>query len=88
MTLNFTAASFYQDQYVTVYLNKEEIGKLYVIQQIKNYTLPISKKFNKGINTVYFIFQNDFRPLDIIPGSSDMRQLGGKFTQIYLKEFE
>lgn len=86
MTLNFTAASFNKDQYVTIYLNKKKIGKLFLTQQMKKYELPISKKLDKDINTIYFIFDNDFRPSDVIPGSQDKRQLSGKFSQIYLTD--
>jgi len=86
LNLNFKAASFYQKQNVTVYLNKKKVKTLPITTEYKNYSVFLGNNFNQGINTIYFIFEKNFRPFDVIPGSLDKRRLSGQFTETYLSE--
>ncbi|MFA6081597.1 MAG: hypothetical protein WC741_04285 [Patescibacteria group bacterium] len=87
LVLNFNAASFYKSQPLTIYINKEEIGKLIIDTKIKQNQIKINKNFlNSGINTVYFIFKESFRPSDVIDNNLDERQLSGQFEKIWLTE--
>ncbi|KKP27084.1 MAG: hypothetical protein UR15_C0039G0002 [Parcubacteria group bacterium GW2011_GWA2_31_28] len=82
--LNFETAAFYKDQSVTVYLNKEKVAKINISTKMREYSIPITTKFEEGINTVYFMFDKYYLPSGIIPGSLDERRLSGKFSKIWL----
>ena len=82
--LNFETAAFYKDQSVTVYLNKENVAKINISTKMREYSIPITTKFEEGINTVYFMFDKYYLPSGIIPGSLDERRLSGKFSKIWL----
>ena len=87
MDLSFNTASFYSDQPVAVYVNKRKVATVNVTTNLKNYTVPVDEDFFKtGINTIHFIFEKEYQPIKVIPGSQDARRLGGKFTYIYLKD--
>ncbi|OGK13287.1 hypothetical protein A3A93_02770 [Candidatus Roizmanbacteria bacterium RIFCSPLOWO2_01_FULL_38_12] len=87
MDLIFNIGSFYKDQPVTVYVNKRKITNVDVTTTLKTYKVSIdSDLFKTGINTVHFIFENEYQPVKVFPGSQDARRLGGKFTSIYLKD--
>lgn len=82
--LNFKASSFYKDQRVTIYLNKEKIQEINLSTNAKEYSVPINNNLEKGINTIYFIFDKYYRPYDVVSGSLDERRLSGKFNKIWL----
>lgn len=84
--LNIRAATFHQPQETTVYLNREKVAKIKLTTELRDYSIPIDKKFKTGINTVHFIFQRGYRPANVIPGSLDQRRLAAKFTRIFLSE--
>jgi len=82
--LNFKASSFYKNQPVTIYLNKEKIQKINLSTNAKEYSVQINTNFEKGINTIYFIFDKYHRPYDVVSGSLDQRRLSGQFYKIWL----
>lgn len=82
--LHFIGASFYKNQQITVYLNKKKVAKINVSTMMKEYKIPINIKFEKGINTLYFIFEKYYLPSEVFPGSLDERRLSGKFNKIWL----
>lgn len=82
--LHFKAEAFNKDQKVTIYLNKKKITKINVLATIKEYSVPIDMEFESGINMIYFMFDNYYRPIDVIPGSLDQRRIAAKFFKIYL----
>lgn len=84
--LNFKVAAFKKSQFVTIYLNKKKIGRISISTEAKKYLIPIITKFEAGINKIYFIFDESYRPADIIPGSLDERKISAKFLNIYLME--
>lgn len=86
MTLNFSGASFHKNQPVTIYLNKKKIGSINMNTEINNYRFPINLELDKGINTIYFIFNQAYRPSEVMINNLDKRQIGGQFTKIYLQE--
>lgn len=86
--LHFKAAAFNKDQPVTIYLNKKKITKINVSTIIKEYSVSIDTKFEPGINMIYFVFDNYYRPTDVIPGSLDQRRISAKFLKIYLTEIK
>jgi hypothetical protein len=87
LILHFEGASFNTPIPVKIFVNKKLIGELVLDQSFKEYKIKIEKaNFDKGINTVYFIFDKGYRPLKIIPGSLDERQLSGQFKKIWLDE--
>jgi len=48
--------------------------------------MKVDKVLDEGINTIYFMFGKSYRPAEVMEGSLDRRQLGGKFTKIFLSE--
>ncbi|EKE14764.1 MAG: hypothetical protein ACD_12C00312G0021 [uncultured bacterium] len=86
MILNFQAEAFYKEQSVTIYLNKKKVAKINLSVKKKNYSIPLDKEFNEGINTVHFIFDKYYRPYDTIPSSLDKRRLAAKFYKLFLTE--
>ena len=86
MKLNFSGAAFYKNQPVTIYLNKEKVGKINMTTDVKDYSMKVDKVLDEGINTIYFMFGKSYRPAEVMEGSLDRRQLGGKFTKIFLSE--
>ena len=53
---------------------------------VKDYSMKVDKVLDEGINTIYFMFGKSYRPAEVMEGSLDRRQLGGKFTKIFLSE--
>lgn len=86
MILNFQVEAFYKEQPLIIYINKKKVAKLNIKTKKQNYSIPISKDLDKGINTIYFVFDRYYRPFDVIPNSLDKRQLAAKFYQLYLSE--
>ncbi len=86
MTLKFSGASFYKNQPVTIFLNKEKVGKINMTTAVKDYSLKMDRALNQGINTIYFIFEKSYRPAEVFENNLDRRQLGGKFTKVFLSE--
>ena len=83
--LEFEAASFYQDQKVNIYLNKELAGELSVSTDKNVYNLKLPQ-LRRGLNTIHFIFEQSFRPKDILVGNEDERELSAKFYRVTLRE--
>ena len=87
MLLEFESASFYKKQSVDIYVNKNKIAKVELETNIENFKIPVKKQnFKNGINTVQFILENTYRPIDVISNSSDDRNLAAKFTKVSLKD--
>lgn len=87
MDLRFESSSFYKKQDVKIYINKKEIGKVIIPLGLKEFTIPIKEDtLVPGINFVYFMFSQSYKPKEVIPGSLDDRNLSAKFTKIYLRE--
>ncbi len=84
--LNFTAASFHKPDKMDIYLNKVKIGSVAIATELKDYTVTINNIQKEGINILYFISSNDYKPSKVVPGSADERSLGAKFTSINLTE--
>lgn len=82
--LHFNGASFFNSQYVTIFLNQQKVVRINLSTEMKEYTIPINIKFDTGINTVYFIFDNYYSPSEVYPGNLDNRRLSGKFNRIWL----
>lgn len=86
LNLVFNAMSFHEDQSVDIYINKKKVGRIYINQSLKDYTLPINEIFSPGINIINFRFTKTFRPANVIPGSKNRNQYSVKFTKISLME--
>lgn len=82
LILKFKAATFYKNLKLTIYINKKKVKTFVVETEPKEYTVILDKNLKKGINMVYFIFNEGFRPSDIIKGSMDNRKLSAQFTEI------
>jgi hypothetical protein len=87
MDLYFKAAAFYKNQPVTIYVNKNKITKVEFKTDIEEFKIPVKKQnLNKGINTIYFIFQKTYRPKDVSLNNTDDRNIAAKFYQISLQD--
>jgi len=86
LVLNFEAESIYKDIPLTIYVNKEKVGRIDVAKNKKKYSLPINNETLNGLNMVYFIFDKSYRPADIIPGNLDRRQLSAKIYSINISK--
>lgn len=84
MILNFSGASFHKNQPVTIYLNKKKVGLIKMEITVKEYRLPINIEFNEGINTIYFVFDEAYRPDEVMTNNLDRRQIAAQFSKIYL----
>jgi len=82
--LEFEAQAFYKDIPVDIYVNEKKISRITVSVKQKKYTVPVTGNLIKGINFVNFIFDKSYQPFEVIPGSSDERQLSAKFFKINL----
>lgn len=85
MKLHFSASAFQETQGLQIYINKEKAGKLSVSPGWNEYELTLPE-LDSGINTVYFLFDKQFRPSDFDSGSQDMRSLSAMMKDIYLTE--
>lgn len=83
-TLKLRMAAFNEDQNMTIYLNKKKVAKINISGAMREYSVPINLKFEKGINTIYFIFEKYYIPSKVIQGSLDERKLSAKFNKIWL----
>jgi len=83
--LYFTAAAFHKPQSVTIYQNKQKIGKVELDTSVKTHSVSLIPGLKDGINTFTFIFDTYYIPAEIISGSDDRRQIAAKYTEIYLK---
>lgn len=84
--LHFNVAAFNKDQPVTIYLNKKNIASINISTEERKYSVPINTEFEVGINKIYFMFDNSYRPTDVIPYSFDERKISAKMLNIYLTE--
>lgn len=82
--LHFNGASFFSSQYVNIYLNKKKVARVKMSTVMKEYSIPINIRFEPGINTVYFMFEQFHLPSEVYPGDLDNRRLSGKFNRIWL----
>lgn len=82
--LEFTAESYLKDTAVRVYINKKEVEDLTIIPGEKTYTVDIPFLVDEGINTVYFIF-NEENALNN-DKKTDGKYVSGKFYSIRLLE--
>lgn len=82
-TLKFKVGSFYKDLNLSIYLNREKIKKINIKENPDEYMIELNN-INKGINFIHFIFNEGFRPNEVIQGSLDKRKLSGKFYKIDL----
>ncbi len=82
--LEFTAESYFQDNTVRVYVNKKEVEEFTMIPSKKTYTADIPFSLENGLNTVYFIFNEEYA-LDN-DKKTDGRYVSGKFYSIRLLE--
>lgn len=84
LILQFTAASFYKNQPVTVYVNKKNAGTVNLTTEMSKHILHIDKKYIKdNINQIYFVFKNGYRPSEVA-NTNDQRSLAGKFESVRL----
>ena len=85
MMLEFEAASFYQEQKVKIYLNKDYVGELNLSTDNENYEIKLPK-LKRGVNTIHFVFDQSFEPKNVLAGSLDERELSAKFYHVTLKD--
>ena len=85
MLLEFEAASFYQNQVVDIYLNKEQVGSINISTNKNTYEINLPQ-LKRGLNTVHFIFEQSFKPKNILVGNEDERELSAKFYRVTLRE--
>lgn len=83
--LTIEVLSLKEPQEVTVYLNKQQLGKISIKKDWENYSLPIPYILNPGVNEIRFIYSNSYKPADIIPGNLDERNLYVNFRRIVLE---
>jgi len=81
--LYFTAESFVKPQKVEVFINKKYVGQKDMTLDKKDYKLIIPFELTKGINTVYFIFDEAYKHKDILGGDNE-REFSAKFYNIRL----
>lgn len=87
MYLRFKTATFYKDQPVTIYVNENKIAKIELTMNLKEFKIPIEKQnLLKGINTIYFMFEETYRPKDVLSNSADDRNISAKFNKISLQD--
>jgi hypothetical protein len=82
LKLEFSAESYLTDNPLKIYLNKKEVGEFIIIPSKKTYLIDIPFLPEKGINTVYFIFDKDYALND--DKTVDARDVSGKFYSIRL----
>jgi hypothetical protein len=88
LKLQFTAASFYKNQPVEIYINKKKVGTVNLTTELNTYSLPVSKEYlQTNINQTYFVFEKAYRPSEVSE-TNDQRSLAGKFESINLIKVE
>lgn len=83
INFSFKSASFFRQQNVKVYLNKNKIGKFKISTEINKYDLELPEKYQtEGINTIYFIFDQSIKPSNVIDANLDNREISAKITEV------
>ncbi|MFA6081595.1 MAG: hypothetical protein WC741_04275 [Patescibacteria group bacterium] len=77
--LHFDAVSFYKNIPTEIYVDKKKIGNVIISTSQKQFSLPINFSLEKGLHTVYFIFDKSYRTID-------GRKLSANFITISLEE--
>jgi hypothetical protein len=85
MTLELVLESFYINQDLDIYLNKQFVETIHIATSMDSYSVELPE-LQTGINTMHYIFDNSYRPKDILAGNQDQRQLSAKFKHIELKD--
>lgn len=88
MDLNFQAEAFYQNQPLTIYINKKKIAKIILDTRMKDYKITINNGLEEGLNNVHFIFEKSYKIKDVISNINDQRKISAKFTKIYLTNIQ
>lgn len=85
MNLSFKAKSYYNTKNLTIYMNNNKIANLELPTKEKTYSIS-AQNLKIGINIVLFKFDKTTKPLDILKGSTDDRNISAIFKQIKLIE--
>lgn len=86
MTLHFTAASFGKGRWVTVYLDKKPVDRIYISSSMNEYSVPLSVSLSPGLRFIYFSFDSSNQPKDLLPNNLDTREISAKFNKIWLSD--
>lgn len=82
--LIFTGASFIKENKARIYINKKYIKEIIFTPKIESYEIALPMKLNKGINTVYIIFDKVYKPSEVL-GGEDQRNIAAKFYKVRIK---
>lgn len=74
--------SYYSEQKVTIFVNREKIGHIFIKPKWNTYSTPL-KKTKQGVNTVNLLFEKGFSP-SLIDRSTDNRTLYCRFSSFTL----
>jgi hypothetical protein len=83
--LTFEALSFGKPEKMTVYIDDQLLGSVFIDKELKNYSLPINYFLNMGVHKIKFAYSHGYIPSSIIPGSTDNRTLYVNFKKIALE---
>lgn len=86
MDLHFEGGAFYQNQPLTIFVNKKKIVKTILNKKKKSYNIALGDSLEKGLNRVYFFFDKSYKANEIMPNSNDQRKIAAELTKIYLTE--
>lgn len=80
-------ASFFEPQALEIYIDERKIGQSEVgtdVQVSRSDVVDVEP----GLHIVHLIFENEWKPAEVIPGNLDTRSLAGKISIIKLEKVE
>lgn len=71
----FLAYSYYLPQKIRIFINRNYISKVEILNRRSEYKIDASKFLKKGVNTIRIVFSKSFSPMDVEKKSADNRNL-------------
>ena len=84
-TLVMETAAFYQENEVTVFIDKKKVDTIHIAPELQSYTLQIPFELSKGIHIINLVYAQAYRPIDVVPDSIESRKFAAKVYSIELK---
>jgi hypothetical protein len=86
--LNFKTKAFYKKIPTSIYIDKKKVTDIIIPLNETEFNITLNFSLEKGLHTVYFLFDKSYTPSKVIVGSQDNRQLSAKFTRISLEKIK
>lgn len=85
--LTVEGASFKDPQIVTMYIDEKKIGAVSMGTELATINSE-TEKLSPGLHIVHLLYEHEYAPKDVIPGSLDQRKLAAKISRITLTRVE